>query len=135
MMLTACNVTQTDRKKENKITIIKETKPWTEEDVRAMALTLAGECYDDKPKDKRLVCEVILNRVSHKDFPNTIQAVVSAPNQFIGYEKQSRDVSKNDIDIATQTLQDWYDGRFQKLSEYLYFSAGPNRENIFRKNY
>lgn len=135
MMLTACNSIQTDHKKQNKITIIEETKPWTEKDVKAIALTLAGECYDDKPRDKRLVCEVILNRVSHKDFPNTIQEVVSAPNQFIGYVKQSRDITKNDIEVATQALQDWYDGGCQKLSEYLYFSAGPNRENIFRKNY
>ena len=73
MMLTAYNSIQTDHKKQNKITIIEETKPWTEEDVKAIVLTLAGECYNDKPRDKRLVCEVILNRVSHKDFPNTIQ--------------------------------------------------------------
>ena len=33
-----------------------------------MVLTLAGECYEDKEQDKRLVCEVILNRVSAGNF-------------------------------------------------------------------
>ena len=31
-------------------------KPWSDEDVEAMVLTLAGECYEDKEQDKRLVC-------------------------------------------------------------------------------
>ena len=32
-----------------------ETKPWTDQDVQAIALTLAGECYNDKVYDKRRV--------------------------------------------------------------------------------
>lgn len=110
-------------------------KPYSDEDVKAMTLTLAGECYEDKPHDKRLVCEVILNRVSHDSFPDTVLEVVSAPSQFNGYWKQSRDVSENDIEIAEQALQEWHDNDCQPLSEYLYFSAGDNRENVFRKDY
>lgn len=109
--------------------------PWTDEEVYAMALTLAGECYEDKPQDKRLVCEVILNRVSTEGFPDTVIGVVSAPNQFNGYWKQSRDVSENDIEIATQALRDWYDNDCQPLSKYLFFSAGENRENEFREEF
>lgn len=109
--------------------------PWTDEKVYAMALTLAGECYEDKPQDKRLVCEVILNRVSTKGFPDTVIGVVSQPNQFNGYWKQSRDISEDDIEIATQALRDWYDNNCQPLSSYLYFSAGENRENEFREEF
>ena len=49
---------------------------WSEEDLQAMALTLAGECYDDKEDDKRKVCEVILNRVSVGQFGGTTFIVV-----------------------------------------------------------
>ena len=112
-----------------------EELPWTEDEVNAIAITLAGECYDDKPHDKRLVCEVILNRVSSADFPNTVIDVVSAPHQFTGYWNQSREVSSDDIEIATQALRDWYNNGCKPLSEYLFFSAGENRENEFRKEF
>ena len=110
--------------------------PWSDEDVEAMVLTLAGECYEDKEQDKRLVCEVILNRVSAGNFGgDTVLAVVSAPNQFDGYWRQSRPVSENDYAVAEQALSDWYAGGCQPLSELLYFEAGENRENVFRSEY
>ena len=105
---------------------------WTDEELQAMALTLAGECYDDKELDKRRVCEVILNRVSDGRFGgNTIIEVLSAENQFSGYWTQSRPVSENDLAIVEQALRDWYDNGCEPLSEYLFFSAGENRENSF----
>ena len=101
-----------------------------------MASILAGECYDDKEQDKRLVCEVILNRVSAGNFGgDTVLAVVSAPNQFNGYWRQLRPVSENDYEIAEQALADWYAGGCEPLSEFLYFKAGENRENSFRSEY
>lgn len=108
---------------------------WSEEDLRDMTLTLAGECYDDKETDKRLVCEVILNRVCAGTFGDTIHEVVSAPHQFNGYWSQSREVSASDIRIAEQALTDWYENGCEPLSEYLYFTAGENRENSFRSEY
>ena len=105
------------------------------EDVEAMALTLAGECYDDKPEDKRLVCEVILNRVSDGSFGDTPYEVCSAPYQFSGYEYQNRSVTENDYEIVYQALKGWHDNEYQALSEWLYFSAGDNRENVFREEY
>lgn len=110
--------------------------PWSEEDVEAMALTLAGECYDDKVQDKRLVCEVILNRVSAGNFGgSTVLEVVSAPYQFDGYWTQSRPVSSNDRLVAEQALSDWHENGCEALSEYLFFEAGENRENVFRAEY
>lgn len=105
---------------------------WSEDERQAMALTLAGECYDDKVEDKRKVCEVILNRVSDGRFGGTtVIEVLSAENQFNGYWRQSRPVSENDLAIAEQALTDWYGNGCEPLSEYLYFSAGDNRENTF----
>ena len=104
-------------------------------EVQAMAKTLAGECYEDKKLDKRRVCEVILNRVSSDKFANTIFEVLETPGAFNGYWKQSRPVSENDYAVAEQTLKDWYDGGCKPLSEWLFFSKGPNRENVFRSEF
>ena len=114
----------------------KETKtdPWTKDELDAIATTVAGECYDDKVQDKRKVCEVILNRVSHSDFPDTILGVLSYPNAFCGYWSQSREASENEYAVATQALRDWYDNDCQPLSNYLFFEAGDNRENVFRED-
>ena len=108
---------------------------WNKEELHAIAQTLAGECYDDKELDKRRVCEVILNRVSNSSFANTVLGVLTAPRAFNGYWKQSRPVSDNDYAVAEQALQDWYDGGCKPLSEWLFFSKGRKRENVFRSDF
>lgn len=112
-----------------------EIESFSAEEVTAIATTLAGECYDDKLNDKRLVTEVILNRVSDSGFGDTVIDVVSAKGQFAGYYNQSRPISDSDIQIAEETLREWYDNGCEKLSDYLFFCAGPNRENTFRTEY
>lgn len=109
---------------------------WTDEELHAIARTLAGECYDDKADDKRLVCEVILNRVSDGRFGgDTIIKVLTAENQFDGYWNPARSISENDLEVAEKALSDWYEGDCAPLSEYLFFCAGENRENVFRREY
>ena len=108
-----------------------EQNPWTEAELDAMVRTLAGECYDQMVEDKRRVCEVIRNRVSDGRFGDSVIEVLSAENQFSGYWTQSRPVSENDYEVAEQALRDWYDNGCKALSEYLFFSAGENRENSF----
>jgi hypothetical protein len=116
-------------------TIAPEEPKWAPEEVQAMALTLAGECYDDKERDKRLVCEVVLNRVSDGSFGDSICDVLTAKNQFAGYWRQSRPVSENDIQVVEQTLKDWFGNDCKALSEYLFYCAGKNRENDFRSTF
>ena len=108
---------------------------WSTDELHAIARTLAGECYDDKELDKRHVCEVILNRVSNSSFANTVLEVLRTPRAFNGYWKQSRPVSENDYVVAEQALRDWHDGGCKPLSEWLFFSKGPKRENVFRSNF
>lgn len=96
---------------------------WATEELQAMALTLAGECYDDKELDKR--------RVSSDQFDDSIIEVLTAKNQFSGYWVQSRAVTENDLAVAEQALRDWYNNGCEPLSEYLFFCAGENRENNF----
>ena len=110
-------------------------QPWTDEEVEAIALVLAGECYEDKKQDKRRVCEVIPNRVSSDEFDDTVIGVITKSSQFHGYWAQSRPVSDDDRAVAEQALKDWYSTGCAPLSEYLYFEAGDNRENEFRKEF
>jgi len=112
-----------------------EEKPFSDEEVEAIVRTLAGECYDDKMADKRKVVEVIVNRVSDGGFGENVIDVVTAKGQFAGYWNQSRPVSESDIQIAEETLTDWYANDCKALSEYLFFSSGPNRENVFWSEY
>lgn len=109
--------------------------PYTDEELEALVQTLRGECYDDKPDCKRKVCETICNRVSAGIFGDSIVDVVSAPYQFAGYWAPSRPASENDYEIARQVLEDWYANDCEALSEWLYFVAGENRENVFRSEY
>ena len=115
-------------------TIVKEDL-FSDEEIEAITKTLAGECYDDKLNDKRLVVEVILNRVTSGRFGESVIEVVTAKGQFNGYWKQSRPISESDIRIAKEALRDWYVNDCKKLSDYLYFSSGLNRENEFRTEY
>ena len=81
------------------------------------------------------VCEVILNRVGNKKFADTILEVLRMPGAFNGYWQQSRPISKNDYNVAEQALMDWYENGCKPLSEWLFFSKGSNRENVFRSDF
>lgn len=96
----------------------KDVKMFSDEEVQAITRTLAGECYDNKLEDKKKVVEVILNRVSNEKFEKTVLKVVSAKGQ-----------------LAEETLERWYANDCEALSDYLFFYAGPNRENVFRVKY
>jgi hypothetical protein len=134
--ITSVIPTITNSYKTPEITIeLLEEKPFSDEEVEVIARTLAGECYDDKMADKRKVVEVILNRVSDGGFGENVIDVVTAKGQFAGYWRQSRPVSESDIQIAEETLIDWYANDCKALSEYLFFRSGPNRENVFRSEY
>ena len=108
---------------------------WSDDDVFSIALTLAGECYDDEIEDKRLVCEVILNRVSDDSFNgDTVYEVLTDTEfgvQFKGYWQQFREINESDVIIAEETLRDWYANDCEPLSEYRYFHAGDDFTNVF----
>jgi hypothetical protein len=89
------------------------------EDVTAIALTLAGEEYEWEPGRKRIIAEIICNRASVNGV--SIVDVVSAPGQFAGYWRQSRDISQNDVDVAAEVLTAWYGNGNEPLSELYYF--------------
>ena len=66
---------------------------------------------------------------------DTVLEVLEDDSQFSGYWKQNRPVTESDLEIAEQALADWYANGCKALSDYLYFCAGENRENVFRSKY
>lgn len=117
-----------------KATPTPEPKPlYTEEDLTAITLTLAGECYDDEIQDKYNVAWTIINRVRNGNFGgNTVLQVVSCTLygvQFVGYWTQSRPVSDNDYVVAKEVLTAFYAGKPAPV-DYLYFHSGGTT-NIF----
>jgi hypothetical protein len=103
-------------------------------EIELVAKTLRGECYDEQADDKREVVKVICNRVSVGGFGDSIEAVVTAPNQSIGYHDYNEPTT-NDYAIAREVLTAWYEGRCVPLSEYLYFSSASNHKNVFRREW
>ena len=100
-------------------------------ELEAIALTLAGECYDNQPQDKRNVVWVICNRVKDGRFGESVIDVITAPNQFHGYWTQGRSISDNDRAIAKEVLTAFYTGE-QPIHDYLYFTGGTGITNNFR---
>jgi len=105
-----------------------------EHEIELVAKTLRGECYDEQEDDKREVVRVICNRVSDGSFGDSIEAVITAPHQFVGY-RPANEPSDNDYEIAREVLAEWYTGGCQPLSKYLFFSGGSHHKNIFREKY
>lgn len=55
---------------------------YSEEDLYVMAHVIAGEAQICDDMEKRYVGSVVLNRVNHADFPNTIKDVVFQKKQY-----------------------------------------------------
>ena len=54
----------------------------TEEEFELIALVVMAEAEGEPELGKRLVIDTILNRVDHKEFPNTVHDVIYYPNAF-----------------------------------------------------
>lgn len=70
---------------------------------------------------KRLVCDVILNRVDNKNFPDTIEGVINQKNQFSVVSNgmiYKVNVSKETLEACIMELDERID------SNILYFTAG-----------
>ena len=112
---------------------------FTEEDVAAVAKMLWGEARGCT-RDNQIKCAwIVCNRVDDDRFPDTIQGVLSQPNQFHGYS-ESFPVTDELYSVAFDVLTRWsYEKqgipvRRELANSYLWFT-GNGRENIFREAY
>lgn len=62
----------------------KQTENYTNEELMLVAKVIAAEAGSDSVSDRcnELVGAVIINRVNHDSFPNTIEEVIYAPGQY-----------------------------------------------------
>ena len=110
---------------------------FTEDDVAEVAKMLWGEARGCT-RDNQIKCAwVVVNRVDDERFPDTIQGVLSQPNQFHGYS-ESFPVTDELYNIAFDVLTRWsYEKqgipvRRELPQSFLWFT-GNGRENIFRE--
>lgn len=116
-----------------------------ESDINYLARTLWGEARGiESTMEKAAVCWCVLNRVDSDEWDfrnmNTIESVVTAPNQFMGYDKKNP-LDDELVEIAKDVLTRWYmekDG-IENVGrvlpkEYTHF-YGDGESNYFRTDW
>ena len=117
----------------------------SEADINYLAKTLWGEARGiESTMEKAAVCWCVLNRVDSEEWDfrnmNTIESVVTAPNQFMGYDKKNP-LDDELVEIASDVLTRWYmekDG-IENVGrvlpkEYTHF-YGDGESNYFRTDW
>lgn len=78
-----------------KVNEIDDSEPtFTEREAYLLACLIYSESEGESMDDKRDVASVVINRIQHKDFPNTLEGVIFARNAFSGVYKRSFHVHK-----------------------------------------
>lgn len=86
-MKSAPSVIEVPKPSEDNIKELKNKKiiDVSKEDFNKIAFTVEQEAHDLSLKHKILIADVILNRVAHDKFPDTVTGVLTQKNQFQGY--------------------------------------------------
>lgn len=119
-----------------------ESKFWCYDDAVMLAQMAYGEAngvpsirtsYGERSHDYQVACTMwtVLNRVDN-DW-GTIQEVITAPNQFVGYW-DGNTIDPDILNLAYEILGDWSTGKDSLRTlpkEYLYF-RGDGKHNYFR---
>lgn len=119
-----------------------ESKFWCYDDALMLAQMAYGEAngvpsiktsHGERSHDYQVACTMwtVLNRVDAGW--GTVQEVITAPNQFVGY-KDSNTIDPNIFNLACEILVDWTTGKEALRTlpkEYLYF-RGDGTYNYFR---
>jgi len=111
--------------------------PYTTHDIELLAKTVWGEARGCAKEEWRLVVWTVLQRVDADDWGDTIEAVVTAKCQFIGYR------AENPLDpamcaLVMAELMDWARGAEPPTHELYaptapyYFFCGDGTNNWFR---
>lgn len=124
----------TDAKTEAEMPIIELPE---QEDVEMLAKLIWGEARGVKSTtEKAAVVWCVLNRVDAKGYPNSIEAVITQPHQFVGYD-EDYPVTKEHRLIAEDVLCRWYAEKDGKTDigrvlpkEYVYFTGDGCRNHF-----
>lgn len=98
-------------------------------EVALISRTIWGEARGCPREEREAVAWCILNRVDDPRFPDTVEAVVTAPYQFLGY---SEDFPAEDFaEEARDVLIRWHGGE-HGIDPSLVFFHGDGEHNYFR---
>lgn len=109
-------------------------EPWEPdpEDVAYISRTIWGEARGCPEKEQRAQAWCILNRVDDPGFPDTIRAVVTAPNQFQGYSPNNP--VEPFSDLAREILILRHEGK-REIPEDMCWCEGKNGHQTFRNSW
>jgi len=113
--------------------------PYTDRDVDMLAKMVWGEARGCTPDEWRLTVWTVLQRVDAPGrWGDTIEAVLTAPSQFMGY-RASFPVDPAIRAVVEEVLADWAQGAeplthelYAPTAPYFYFD-GDGRNNYFRE--
>lgn len=112
--------------------------PFTESDIEMLAKTVWGEARGCSPDEWRLVVWTVLQRVDAIKYGDTIEAVITAPRQFVGY-RPGHPIDPYIYELVTAELMKWVQGEepptheiFAPTLPYFYFD-GDGTNNWFRE--
>lgn len=113
---------------------------YTDEEIDMIAKTVWGEARGCAPEEQRLVVWTILQRVDDPKFPDTIAEVITARNQFAGYEP-SYPIWDEIRKLCHEEVEAWSRGAeppthtvYAPTAPYLFFD-GDGSNNWFREEY
>lgn len=88
-----------------------------------LAEALVYEARSETREGQIAVASVILNRVDHKNFPDTIWGVVTQPHQFsyVGFEHLQQQPSEQDWDKASIVAYDVKHGVVERTTDALFY--------------
>lgn len=81
---------------------------YTDEEFEMLCYVLQGEVGNCSEESKIAVANVVINRVKSSQFPDTIEGVLTSPNQFTAitnYYNHTKTPSQNTIDCAKRALE------------------------------
>ena len=94
----------------------------TAKDVKCLATAIYHEANTESLQGKKAVANVILNRVKHSDYPNTVCGVISQKSQFSWYRKVKHNYTDETLTIAREMLNK----RRDNTNGALFFHSGKN---------
>ena len=120
------------------LTTYEEAPRFTEHEIEILAKMVWGEARGTSPDEQRLVVWTVFQRVDHPtQYGGTIEAVVTARNQFVGYRARNP-ICPVIYALCLEEAEKWARGEEPPTIElyaptlpYLYFD-GDGKNNWFR---
>lgn len=99
----------------------KDEFPFTDEEVRLLAILTVAEAEDECETGKRLVIDTVLNRIDSEEFPDTVAGVIFQPGQFPSMTNGRADECETGEDVFELVYEE---AEHRLDSDCIYFNSG-----------